>query len=76
MSLTYAIGDIHGSLRKLHRLIAHCQHHAQGRPVTFVFLGDYLNGLHGSRRKKYQSHFSMWGSPAAPKPKVFATPTT
>jgi serine/threonine protein phosphatase 1 len=43
MSLTYAIGDIHGSLRKLHRLIAHCQHHAQGRPMTFVFLGDYID---------------------------------
>lgn len=41
--LTYAIGDIHGSLPKLRRLIARCEQHAQGRPATFVFLGDYID---------------------------------
>lgn len=42
-SLTYAIGDIHGSLSKLSRLIARCEAHADGRPATFVFLGDYID---------------------------------
>ena len=42
-SLTYAIGDTHGSLSKLRRLIARCADHAQGRPMTFVFLGDYID---------------------------------
>jgi diadenosine tetraphosphatase ApaH/serine/threonine PP2A family protein phosphatase len=42
MSLIYAIGDIHGSLRKLRTLLAHCQRHAQGRAASFVFLGDYI----------------------------------
>jgi serine/threonine protein phosphatase 1 len=41
--LTYAIGDIHGSLPKLRRLIAQCEQHAAGRPATFVFLGDYID---------------------------------
>ncbi len=39
----YAIADIHGSLHKLHTLIARCQQHADGRPMTFVFLGDYID---------------------------------
>ena len=42
-SLTYVIGDIHGSLSKLHRLMARCESHAQGRPMKFVFLGDYID---------------------------------
>ena len=42
-SLTYAIGDIHGSLSKLRRLMQRCADHAQGRPTTFVFLGDYID---------------------------------
>ena len=41
--LTYAIGDIHGSLSKLRSLLARCADHAQGRPTTFVFLGDYID---------------------------------
>lgn len=41
--LTYAIGDIHGSLSKLRSLMARCADHAQGRPTTFVFLGDYID---------------------------------
>ena len=43
MSLTYAIGDIHGSLRKLRTLMARCRQHAHGREATFVFLGDYID---------------------------------
>ena len=43
MSLIYAIGDIHGSLRKLRTLMARCQQHARGRNATFVFLGDYID---------------------------------
>lgn len=43
MSLIYAVGDIHGSLSKLQQLIARCEQHAAGRPMTFVFLGDYVD---------------------------------
>jgi serine/threonine protein phosphatase 1 len=43
MSLIYAIGDIHGSLRKLRTLMARCRQHARGREATFVFLGDYID---------------------------------
>lgn len=43
MVLTYAVGDIHGSLGKLTRLIAACQQHADGREMTLVFLGDYID---------------------------------
>jgi len=41
--LTYAIGDVHGSLGKLRKLIAKCRKHADGRPMQFVFLGDYID---------------------------------
>jgi serine/threonine protein phosphatase 1 len=43
MSLTYAIGDIHGCLGKLQSLIASCETHAAGRPMRFVFVGDYID---------------------------------
>ena len=43
MVLTYAVGDIHGSLGKLTRLIAACRQHADGREMTLVFLGDYID---------------------------------
>jgi len=43
MSLTYAVGDIHGSLHKLRSLVARCEEHANGRPAMFVFLGDYID---------------------------------
>lgn len=42
-SLTYAVGDIHGSLAKLEALIARCEEHAAGRPMSLVFLGDYID---------------------------------
>ena len=43
MSLTYAIGDIHGALHKLRKLIARCEEHAAGRPRSYVFVGDYID---------------------------------
>ncbi len=43
MTLTYAIGDVHGSLDKLGRLIARCDEYANGRSARFVFLGDYID---------------------------------
>jgi serine/threonine protein phosphatase 1 len=43
MSLTYAVGDIHGCLDKLRGLLLHCEMHADGRPLAFVFVGDYID---------------------------------
>lgn len=43
MPLTYAIGDIHGSLDMLVKLVARCHVHAADTPMTFVFLGDYID---------------------------------
>jgi len=41
--LLYAIGDIHGSLQKFCALMRLCERHADGRPATFIFLGDYID---------------------------------
>jgi serine/threonine protein phosphatase 1 len=43
MSVTYAVGDIHGCLDKLKSLIAACRQHADGRDMRLVFLGDYID---------------------------------
>jgi serine/threonine protein phosphatase 1 len=43
MSFTYAIGDIHGCLDKLRSLLVRCEMHADGRPLAFVFVGDYID---------------------------------
>ena len=43
MSVTYAIGDIHGALHKLQDLLARCESHAAGQPRRYVFLGDYVD---------------------------------
>src|SRR5271170_4150712 len=43
MLLTYAVGDIHGSLDKLKALVEACREHADGREMRFVFLGDYID---------------------------------
>src|SRR3974377_1405373 len=42
MLLTYAVGDIHGSLDKLKALVEACREHADGREMRFVFLGDSI----------------------------------
>ncbi len=43
MSLTDAIGDIHGCLDKLHSLLLRCEMHTDGRLSAFVFVGDDIN---------------------------------
>ena len=43
MFLTYTIGDIHGSLDKLQRVMLRCEQDAAGRPFKYVFLGDYID---------------------------------
>ena len=43
MRRVYAIGDIHGELRALRRLITECERDADGRPMMFVFIGDYID---------------------------------
>src|SRR5438067_2385455 len=42
-ALTFAVGDIHGCLDKLERLVKACEARAGARPARFVFLGDYLD---------------------------------
>ena len=42
-SLTFAIGDIHGCLSTLRRLLRACEAHAGARPARYVFLGDYVD---------------------------------
>jgi serine/threonine protein phosphatase 1 len=41
--LSYAIGDIHGAFAKLRELIGECRRHADGREMTFIFIGDYID---------------------------------
>src|SRR5215475_1616625 len=41
--LTFAVGDIHGCLDKLDRLIAACEARAGARPARYVFVGDYID---------------------------------
>jgi serine/threonine protein phosphatase 1 len=40
---TYAVGDIHGSLDKLENLVGKCEADARGAPMSFVFVGDYID---------------------------------
>lgn len=42
-SITFAVGDIHGCLAKLRRLLAACEAYADGQPARYVFLGDYID---------------------------------
>ncbi|MBV9075996.1 MAG: serine/threonine protein phosphatase [Methylobacteriaceae bacterium] len=41
--LTYAVGDSHGRLDLLQRLLAEIARHAGQRPHRLVFLGDYID---------------------------------
>ena len=41
--LTYAIGDVHGCLDKMLRLLELCDRHRGPRPARYVFLGDYVD---------------------------------
>src|SRR5690349_17279714 len=43
VSLTYAIGDIHGCHDLLIALLDGVRRHAGGRPYRLVFLGDYID---------------------------------
>jgi serine/threonine protein phosphatase 1 len=43
MLRVYAIGDIHGELGALCRLITECERDADGRPMRLVFIGDYID---------------------------------
>src|SRR5262245_48176496 len=43
MTRTYAIGDVHGCLAKLKRLISFCRADAGGQPIRLIFLGDYID---------------------------------
>lgn len=43
MTITYAITDVHGCLKKLEELVRRCYADAAGRPMKFIFLGDYVD---------------------------------
>src|ERR1700733_11236852 len=43
MSLTYAVGDIHGAVHKLESLVAQCREHGGAGAAKFVFVGDYID---------------------------------
>ena len=43
MSNTYAIGDIHGCLDQVQRLVELCERDAGAQRAKFVFLGDYID---------------------------------
>src|SRR5262245_22742088 len=47
--LTFAVGDIHGCLDKLQRLMAACEAHAGALRARYVFLGDYIDRGQQSR---------------------------
>jgi len=42
-ALTFAVGDIHGCLDKLRRVMAACEARAGARSARYVFLGDYVD---------------------------------
>ena len=42
-TLTYAIGDIHGSYTMLVNLLKHCNSHCGSNVAHFVFVGDYVD---------------------------------
>jgi len=48
-TLTYAIGDVHGSYTKLANLMRHCRDHCGNNVARFVLLGDYVDRGRRSR---------------------------
>ena len=50
MIVTYCIGDIHGCFRKLQALVNRCINDAAGKPMRFIFLGDYIDRGPQSRK--------------------------
>jgi serine/threonine protein phosphatase 1 len=50
-TLTYAIGDIHGSFTKLENLLEHCvAYRGSGDPSRMIFLGEYVDRGRHSRQ--------------------------
>jgi serine/threonine protein phosphatase 1 len=43
MTITYAIGDLHGCMDKLSEIVRRCYDDAAGRSMRYVFLGDYVD---------------------------------
>jgi serine/threonine protein phosphatase 1 len=41
--MIYAVGDIHGCLNQLKRLVTRCLQDSKGQPAKFVFVGDYID---------------------------------
>jgi serine/threonine protein phosphatase 1 len=43
LTRAYAVGDIHGCLDQLQRLVDRCEQDAASQKSTFIFLGDYID---------------------------------
>lgn len=43
MTRAFAIGDVHGCLEQLQRLVKLCEKDAASHKSTFIFLGDYID---------------------------------
>lgn len=43
MAKSYAVGDIHGCLDQLQRIVELCEKDAASQKSTFIFLGDYID---------------------------------
>jgi serine/threonine protein phosphatase 1 len=50
VTVTFAIGDVHGCFDKLELLIAACDLLSEGKDAHFVFIGDYVDRGPDSRR--------------------------
>lgn len=59
--ITFAIGDVHGQFDALVATIEACRHFADGRPTTFVLLGDYID--RGPNSKGVIDLLMSWDGP-------------
>jgi serine/threonine protein phosphatase 1 len=50
VTVTFAVGDVHGRFDKLELLIAACDLLSEGKDARFVFVGDYVDRGPDSRR--------------------------